>query len=336
MLSLPGDIRNCMIPHTSLDVKNIRIMKLSVWAYTDVKVVELVGDDLQFTTKWQIFEGHKLYWEEITGPLETSPAVESFKTTANQMTINLKDGRETGNTLTKITVDKRWNLARLRTHIKDVLQLEDEDKFRVCKFSNPQPELAGEENKSLSGFGLYTGMTLVVKPGAPLLPGHFIFKVFVYKAAYRVGVRQLGEALSEEVTAVGESDVTAAPISPTVEEGDVETTSADEAVAPAAKQSTFGTDKVVLLPGVNQFEFLMDLPVHEDSLISDIRELIFERLQSRDLMPATATVKQVRVRLRGGQTCTDILTDSLTLRQSKVAMYPERMLAVQVGGARLI
>jgi hypothetical protein len=102
-------------------------------------------------------------------------------------------------------------------------------------------------------------------------------------------------------------------------------------VAEPAKSSTFGTDKVILLPRVDQFDFMTDLPVHAESRIEDMRAVLFEKLKSRGFMAETDSVKQVRIRLKGGQTCTDVLLDTATtLRQSKVAMYADRALAVQV------
>ena len=325
-----------MIPLTTLDVSCIRIMKLSVWAHCEVKAVELVSDDLELNSHLQVFEGQKLFWEENTTPIENSPAVEAFKATANQMSLNVKDGRVNTNKLIKLSVDKRWNLHRLRSHIKDVLELEEE--FRVCKFAAPQAELNGDENKALSGLGFYTGMTVIIKLGAPLLPGHFNFKVFLYQADYRAEVNQLGDVLSDRaLTAEVDPEVLAVTTQPDIlVDGDEEKTSINSCadamvtVTPASKKCTFGTDKVSLLPGSHQFEFLMDLPIHADSLVDDLRAVVFERLKSQHLMSESDSVKQVRLRLKGGQTCTDILRDSCTVRQSKVALYADRALAVQV------
>jgi hypothetical protein len=304
-------------------------LKLVVWAYTDVKAVEFDDDTLTLVPQLQVFEGQKLFWEEITGPMESSPAVEAFKNNANRICINLKDEREKEKQILKLSVDKRWTLLQLRNHVQEKLNLEVD--FRLCKFSPPHPEFTGEESKPLSSLGFYTGMTVVLKLGAPLLPGYFNFKVYKYNASYHPRVRKLGEELPVFATtsitpvAVETPAQTEAPAN--------ELDKANEVVAPVEEtllKNTFGSDKVSIIPDVHQFEFLMDYPVHGDMMIGEIRETIFQRLKSMKIMSDTDSAKRIRIRLRNGQTCGDILVDSNTLRQSKVSLFADRGLAVQV------
>lgn len=326
-----------MISLTTLDVKNIRIMKLSVLAHSDVTAVELTGDTLGLSTDLKCFEGQKLFWEENTTPLDSSPAVEAFQNTANRMSLNVKDGRGSDSTLTKLAVDKRWNVSRLRAHIREAFNLEEHEVFRICKFNNPQSEINGDENKSIFALGFYSGMTIVLKSGAPLPPGHFHVKVFLYHATYRAGVYRLGDVLPKHVVSAEVDDPIgiAAVMTAHDQMKELSEDIVDDVVpvpVAAVKKCTFGSDKVALVPTTQQFEFLMDLPIHEDMLVDDLRALLFEQLKSRNFMSESDSVKQVRVRLKGGQTCTDILRDSFTLRQSKVVLYADRPLAVQVGG----
>lgn len=329
-----GELRKRVTP-SHCDVDNIRLMKLSVWAYTDVKAVEFVNDELTLVPQLQVFEGQKLFWEEKTGPMDESLAVEAFKNNANQICVNLKDDRVKENKLTKVMIDKRWTLTRLRSHVRETLDLDDE--FRLCKFSPPQTEINGEVSKSLSSLGFYNGMTIVVKPGPPLLPGHFNVKVFVFKPSYHARVRNLGEELPDFATTsvkveTAEEDAPAPSESPVKDlESGIgiveEVIEKGEIVAP---KNTFGFDKVSFLPTADRFEFLTDLPVHEESQVSDLRELLLERLKAKQIVPDNVTPKQIRICLKNGLTCGDILIDSRTLRQSKVHLFADRALAVQM------
>ena len=327
MTTCVGDVRNKIIPLTNLDVKNIRIMKLTSLAYAEVKVMELNDDSLQLN-HFHIYEGQKLYWEEITTPVANSPAVEAFTTNANQVDLNLQNSREEGNKLTKITVDKRWKVSQLRNFIKQTLQLEED--FRVCKYTPPQLEINGDENKTISNLGIYGGMTIVVKPGPPLPLGHFNFKVHLYNASYRVtGVSTLDAVLPEHITSIVNNDegVESAKMHG---EHDDKSRSPIEVESVEENECSFGTQKVSLVPKGKHFEYLFDLLVHGDMLIDEIRTSIFANLKSRGLMTGEDSIHQVRVRLKTGQSCSDILVDSLTLRQSRVALYADRHLAVQV------
>jgi hypothetical protein len=348
----PGDLRRSLLalsPQSDLP-KNIRMLKLVASTYVKVQVTELLDDSDELVSRLFIFDGQKLFWEEITGSLETSLAVECFSNSANNMVINIKDERlDKTNKLTKFTVDKRWTLPQLRKQIKEAFNFNED--FRICKFATPQPELNGDEKKSITAIGVYNSATLVIKVGSPLLPGHFNFKAFLFKSAFRVGVEHLDEPLvvtePEDVAVVTEpeeidtADTVIDKLDKTYQDSEEEEEKNNDdddsdsdlpALVPAIEinKTTFGTDKISLLPNYDQFSFLLDLAVHDDTLVSDLRSLLFQRLINLRLMSESDSVNQVRIRLRTGQSCTDILNDSLTLRQSKVVCYAERQLAVQV------
>lgn len=320
-----GELRKRISDMTTTCVERIRILQLSIWC-NDVKSTELLGDDLQLVSQFKVHEGQKLYWEEATGPMEESKAVQAFRSNANKMTFNVREPYKNGNSVTTVTADKTWDLAQLRCVLESELGLEGD--FRVCRFHHPQEEIQGEKGQSLASLGFFSGTTLLIKLGPPLQPGYVNFKVFIYRSVCNSGIKNVDDESAvvwDNVEAKRSNDVESAT--------DVEGCPAVDTLPGSSSEnslSCFGSERIPAMPSTNQFESLMDIPCSADTKVSEIRSAVHAELVKKKLLSDATSISRLRIRIKNGMTCGDILHESLTLKQCHVPLYPEKHIAVQI------
>ena len=84
------------------------------------------------------------------------------------------------------------------------------DSFRVYRKSALDSELSGDKAQTLYSLGFYNGIPLHLSPGKPLMPGHYLLKLFWYKPSGRSALHDL-EAMELPAT-VDETDTSEEPL----------------------------------------------------------------------------------------------------------------------------
>jgi len=193
-----GDLREKMKKYTCKDVSSIRFLKLTTWSYSEIKYEEVSGDYFKLITECRLYDGQKLYWEISDTPLEASPSVVAFTAQTNRITVMVnKPGLEVCDQA--VIADKRWNMRRFREKVASTLDL-DVNNFRLYRKNATESELNGDIGQSLFSLGFFNGICLVVMEGRPLLPGHYLFKLYLYKASNKTGFVPLALPPSEELS----------------------------------------------------------------------------------------------------------------------------------------
>jgi hypothetical protein len=186
-----GDLREYvkkLVP-PDRDVSKIRFLKLTNWTQNDVRVEEFCGDHFRLVSELRIFESQKIYFEDNEGPLSQSPSYAAFSDSTHKIKIIVNHPADESFTNT-ISADRRWNLKQLREHIANVLNI-DPNSFRMFRRYNKEIELNGENNQTLFSLGIHPDASIFLCNGRPLPPGHFNFKIFLYKAKNKVCLHNL-------------------------------------------------------------------------------------------------------------------------------------------------
>jgi hypothetical protein len=215
-----GDLRKRLAKHCSFGFENIRFLKLTLWSYAEVKSEVLTGDHLKLMSEFRLYDGQKLYWEQRkegedpnTFLASSSPSVKAFTAQANRINVlvSLPGQEACDNT---VVVDRRWNMKQFREKLASQFNMES-DAFRVFRKSSVESELNGDSLQSLFSLGVYNGVCLSLSEGRPLLPGHYLFKIFLYKATNKVGFVDLRIPPNEDEEANGTSDAQSDSPTPT-------------------------------------------------------------------------------------------------------------------------
>lgn len=187
-----GDLRQRLAQHCSYDIQRIRFLKLTIWSYAEVKSEVLSGDHLKLMSEFRIYDGQKLYWEQQkegesddTFFASSSPSVKAFTALANRINVLVSLPGSTTCDQT-VAVDRRWNMKQFREKLGSQFGIEP-GTFRVFRKSSVESELNGDAMQSLFSLGIYNGVCLSLTEGRPLLPGHYLFKIFLYRATNKVG-----------------------------------------------------------------------------------------------------------------------------------------------------
>lgn len=178
-----------------LDISTVRILKLAVWSFADIKVDEITSpsqdnDNYRLILDLRLCEGQKLYLESNTYPLDTSPSVKCFTAQMNRINVLVNKPGVVDEPDRTIAVDRRLNMKEFRQLIGKELDI-DPDSFRIFRKTALDSELNGDKTQSLYSLGIYNGIALHLSLGRPLLPGHFLLKLYLYKPPFRGGLHDI-------------------------------------------------------------------------------------------------------------------------------------------------
>jgi hypothetical protein len=178
-----------------IDLSKMRILKLVLWSLADVKIDEITSthpdaDSYRLILDLRLCEGQKIYLETNDVPLESSPSVRCYTAQINRITVLVNKPGVVDEPERSIAVDRRATLQEFRELIAKEFDIEP-DSFRVYRKTALDSELSGDKAQSLYALGIYNGIALHLAQGKPLLPGHYLLKLFLYKPPGRSALHDL-------------------------------------------------------------------------------------------------------------------------------------------------
>jgi hypothetical protein len=233
--SLFKDLRNklAQLPGTKhLDLSACRILKLTIWSFADVKVEQVFNgsvseaitaadDKLRLLVDLRLCEGLKLYIESNSIPLDQSPCVQCFTSQVNRINILVNNPTAVDEAERTLTIDRRKTMNDFRELVSNELKIAP-DGFRIFRKTAPDAELNGEKGQSLHALGIYNGIAFHLALGKPLLPGHYLIKLFLYKPTTPSLLHDL-QTMTLPETKTGGAEVGVEDVSISLEEGESET-----------------------------------------------------------------------------------------------------------------
>ena len=259
-----GDLRQRLAKLCPFGVENIRFLKLSLWSYAEVKSEELRGDTLKLVSEFRLYDGQKIYWEEDSRcALNASPSVKAFTTQSNRLNVmvSLPGSSVCDQT---VTVDRRWNIKQFREKLSSQFSI-PADSFRIFRKASVEAELNGDAMQSLFSLGIYNGLCLSLTEGSPLQPGHYLFKIYLYKATNRVGFVDLSLPSDEDTDIEKETNSDVASMDESPPDGAFGT----------PHLSTDVTSDVVVATAA---EDVSDVPVADAEMCTSTRPVDFEEV----------------------------------------------------------
>jgi ubiquitin C-terminal hydrolase len=209
------DLKNKIqsLPATQhVDVTKMRILKLTLWSLADVKIDEITSshpeaDSYRLILDLRLCEGQKIYLETNEVPLEESACVKCYTAQINRINVLVNKPGVVDEPERTVAVDRRATMKEFREAIAKNLDIEP-DSFRIFRKTALESELSGDKAQTLYALGIYNGIPLHLSPGKPLLPGHYLLKLFLYQAAGRSALHdlqamELPTAPTAEAEAVG-------------------------------------------------------------------------------------------------------------------------------------